>query len=437
MKYVISLLFTLCLLTGCLNDETPVSNTEPTVFSIPFEVTENLKEAGFSVLDALLCKYDAGTVFFEEETIYPDDFPDIFFAEYSPARLEAGNRDNAGVAAVMHVDLRHYDFSPAGRARFYFYNGEIIRSGYAPPGDEDAFVSLREKNLFEIKNPYPVEENRALGYPAPVIVPGAAVPGGLTAGHIKSGEDVIAAVKDETLYVYEYVPATGVLTVKNVFAHGGLFPVDFTFLPGGGFVVIMGAKDTDAGENDGYVKKIAEYISKKIVVLDRSLNIEFMDDIGEGYTAAAYFFGSVVLCRGNTLEFYDYAGGGLNKLSQAILPHWVESAESGVIAGEEEDLLVSDGRDLYLYRIENGIPGLVWRTRYGLAAVSRVIIRDLNGDGVSEIYATDGARSCLRYYLSDFGFKAETAYDAAGLYIFGPFGDNGEGWALIKDADGP
>jgi len=430
MEYVISLIFALCFLTGCVTGDPPVLNTDAPKVYVPAETTANLKETGFAVLDGLLWGYDTGSVFFEEETIVINGYADASNPENGAAPLETGYRVNA---AVMYVDLRHYDYSTAGKARFYFYNDEIVRSGYAPPGNEDAFVSLREKNLFEMKNPYDATENRAIKYPAPAVVSNGVFPGGAAAGHSKSSDGFIAVVDGEWLRFYEYVPAKGFITA-GAFTYGGLAPVDFAFMSGGKCAVILGAKDTDAGENDGYMRNTAELISKRIVILNKSLDVEYTGDMDEGFTAAATMDGSLVLCRGNALEFYNYTGGTLIKRSQAILPHWAESAVSGVVAGDIEDLLVSDGRDLYLYRIEGGIPELVWRTRYGLSTVGRAYLCDINGDGVSEIYVTDGTRTCLRYYLAEFGFKAETAHDAAGLYMFGQFGESG--WALIPNADG-
>jgi len=426
MRYInVLLIILLIFLAGCYAEPAPPSES-PAVFSITDE--DRTKYGGIvkDILDGFYWKYDFNSLYYEDENLNLGDRSDRTYLESERAAASIGldiSKGSGGNATVASLNIFHNDNEPAGAARFFFIRGKLFLAYYSPPGDDNARLGLGEKNIYLIKDPFAAYEDVSIPYPEPAALGEKDfASGGAPSVNNKTYGNTLATVAEDKIFFYEYSDSDGRFSLKKELSFGDRVPLDFALLAGGGCAALLGDRD---GGWDG----AKEYVSKCLNVYDEKLNLSFTEELGEGYTAAASYGGSLVLCRGSTVEFYTLRQSGLVKRSQAILQHWAASIEFADLAGGGvTDMIVTDGSDLYLYRLKAGdIPELVWRTRYGLAvSESRVSVCDLNGDGVNEIYLTDDSLTCIRYTLGLYGLRAEAAGEA-GVHIFFP---NENGWMI-------
>ena len=419
--FIIFLLFFSSCYTG---PELPAEN--PAALSYSSEDISRFTEIIKETLDGLYWKYDAGSMYFEDENLIFEGKNDDRLVEMEQAAASIGldmSRRRGEKAAVGSINLLHNNNEPAGRAKFFFSAGVLICAYYSPAGDDYARFGLRDKNAYLIPDPFRAYENETREYPRPVVM--NANDFGKTAPGVKNMAfgGLLASIKGESVIIHEY--KAGSFDLKRELTFGGLVPIDFAPLAGGGLAVLLGERG--AGDWDG----AKEFSSVKINIYDDKFSISSAAELGPDYTAVASSGASLLLANGRTYEFYDIKPDGLIKRSQAILTHWASRVKWAGLAGGGPEIIIADGVNIYIYRLNGFLPQLIWRSHAEPAfADFELTVFDLNGDGVSEIYLTDGSPVCTRYLLTRGGLRAETADDADGIDIIGA--DRGDGLIWIK-----
>jgi len=432
--FIISIIISLTVLTGCYVEPPPPSES-PVVFTITERDKIKLSAIIRETLDGYYWKYDFNSLFFEEEALTFDSRTSPKYLSMERAAASIGldfSKRSGGASIVAAINLLHNSNEPAGQARFYFSGGTLVCAYYTVPGAENVYYGLREKNIYIIDDPFAAYEDYSVPYPEPVVVNKYDFQKFSITENNKTRDNILASAADDKLFFYEYNDGGAIFTLKREVSFNGLIPMDFAFLPGGGCAVLLGDRNEDW---DG----AKDYSSKQLIVLNDEYSILYGVNLGNDYTAVAAYDNSLLLCRGKILEFYTVRRDSIAKRSQAMISHWANAVECTDLAnGGQIDIAATDGTDLYLYRLKDSdIPDLIWRTYSGTAfAYSRISVRDLNGDGVSEIYLTDPSLSFARYTLDINGLRADSAGEdaPAGIYIVGIL--TGGGYKMMVYEDG-
>ena len=408
-----AILFIIC---GCYHNPSPPSES-PAVFS---SVTADRGETNKIIaetLESLFWNYESNSIYYEAEILDFDDKSSRYAdmaraAESLGLNFKARRGDSLTVAGV---NLLHGSGEPAGQAKFYFKDGVLICAYYSPPGENLRF-SLRDKNIFLIPDPYAEYEDKSIPYPEPIPIGKKDFSAGGIAVKNKAYGKLLATAPpgENRLIIYEYAGGAPVFNFKKELNFGEMIPIDFIFYDSGKLAVLLG-EETAADSGSDIVS------SKQINFYDEYFNVLSSHISDPFYTAIAAYPGTIALFGGDTVEFYEFKQNKMTKRSRIILSHWAEAAEITSVSNDDNlDLIVADGSDLYVYRLNrNDMPELVWRTRRGANNSGCVInVCDLNGDGVNEIYITDQSLACVRYAADVSGFKAEHAGEL-GIYVFG------------------
>lgn len=398
MKKTIWLLLGVCLfcMTGCGGKETDQS------LSLSASEQEAYIKQIDGVMNEFYWSYDKDSLTFRSGEV-PQDSEES--ARIFNASQDAGYslKSESGSQSVMATaELLHYNGDVAGEVNCVFVNNEL--SGvYYLGGYDDRAYSLRERNPFLANGNFTAFENwTGINTDYRQLYGSLPEEGFVT----KSGSGVVASLKNGKVELY-HLSGKVLSRMRTLTPGGGLKAVSAVFVENGDedvlAVLLADVTEVDAEGAPAFKRseKVVFYDSAQKVVAEIPLE-------SEGCTALGSEDGKLFLFIDQGMETYEVSEGSWQRIKRESLRHRVTQCHITDLDGNgEQEYLLTDGMDLYLYHhLDTGLLKL-WSTHLGVESLYGALYSgDLNGDGVKEVYICDATGTAIRYILTERGLRS-------------------------------
>ena len=391
-----------------------VQETLSTEVSITVAQIDNANAIIQEVLDSHYWEYDASNLTFENDVITEKSNTDYekFLLSSSLSGYDfSGSEGQKSI--LVTVPLLHSNGNSAGNARFYFVKDTLVEAYYINTFEIPS--ALTEKNTFTremdfiedltLKKDFSTEDIEIFFDYANAVFDKhstrAITYSGDTITLLDFANNKFQLVKEHTYSDYIVIAAT--------------------FIDNSRIAVLIDGniEHTHLDETDD---KTEHNISLILTIYDEKLNPIAVEEMTSNHTALHFANNSLIVTRGQDLEFYEIEGDVISKTGQMLLGHWVSSMET-VTINTENALILTNGVDLFLYSIDSS--SLLWRTHFPMKSFSgSIYVADLNSDSVPEIYAHDQMGNTIKYYFTSTEIKPQSL-DYGYHYLVADFDNDG------------
>ncbi|MDO4531476.1 MAG: VCBS repeat-containing protein [Bacillota bacterium] len=421
MKKQIMVLLSLLLLTGCGSED-----AEEQGFHLTAQEQQSYTTAIDAVMEEFYWEYDRASLTFAS-AIVPEDTAEAERLFAASSACGYALQKKAGQEAVLaEAVLLHYNGDMAGTLQCWFTGGSLSGVAYNGGFDKAAY-SLTERNPFLADGNFTayeswagVAEGFATGY-------GELSPEGIySAGRDGEGKPLFATLEGGDAIIYRY---TDGLWAYRRFSYGtGLEATSVTFLEGADARLAVLVSSIE--ESDGLDAEKTYSRAERVMLYDERLQLAGEIPL-EGIlcTALGAEKEQLYLFADQDCDIYQKKEDSWERTGSRRLKHGVTAFHGTDLDGDGTgEYLMSDGRDLYLYRNTGGSFRMLWSTHLGVDNFYGPICSgDLNGDGVKEIYACDTTGTTIRYILTEKGLQTANEDIDYGQCIYpGDFDDNGK-----------
>ncbi len=397
VRKIIASAAALCfILSGCSEG---TDNTE-TVFSLTSEQQDTYSSLIEEELNSFYWLYDENSL-----SYYDGRVPD--YTEENRALFDASEksgydlRNYCGREAVVYsADLTHFNSEKAGIVYFYFIRNNIVGLFYNPAANPEKFLDLNTRNAFTPEADFIKYESESqyTGFT------GEALDGlneGFCSSYVYDGGSFIMEMTDSGINIYRY--RGGAIRRHRTISSSQLEymrPISSAFSPEGGIAVIVGEVINGSEGDDSQ-----RLSSRKVLFFDSSFNkLSFEIELVTGtYSCVSFAKGDLVLLNDKNTELYRNSEERYEKyFSYYTNIQATDFKEADIDKNGENEYIITDGKDIYIYKINDGSMECLWRTNVSADCYYGYIYTgDLNRDGVDEIYICDSTGTVIRYVLQE------------------------------------
>ena len=397
MKRRLLALLSLFLLTGC-------GGEEEQDFSLTAEEQQAYTKTIDDVMEEFYWDYDRASLTFGAAKVPENTEKNVRLFDAS-ADCEYNLKRKAGQDAVLaEANLLHYNGDGAGTLQCWFVGGNLAGVAYAG-GFDKGYYSLKERNPFLADGAFRAYETWT-GMPSAFSEgSGEFSPEGIySTGKDANGNTLAVSIRDGAAVVYRY--AGGLSRYRN-FSYGkGLEATSAAFLNGkDARLAVLVSSIEESGEDDAE-KTYSR--AERIMLYDEKLQVAGEIPLeGESCTAIGAEKNKLYLFIDKNMDIYEQKGDSWERTGSRKLKHPVTQFHAADLDGDgQKEYLMTDGKDLYLYRFNGGSFRKIWSTHLGVENFYGPITSgDLNGDGVKEIYTCDTTATTIRYILTEKGLR--------------------------------
>ena len=425
MKKILTLCI-LCLFMGGCSDA-PTAVQENTLALDTASIPKNTQTIE-NILSENVWNYDADSLTFGNDLILSgegENFAAICSASEAAGIDTTQLKKGAKQTMLATVGLLNSDMSDAGTAYFAFSGDELLCGYYMY---KNVCYDLTDKYPFEYASPFAATENKQV-----------------SRSFEKTEEDVIfdraeyicggeTALLSGSALVFYTDGERGFRRGDEIDFGDELMPVSAA--QGDGFICTLldsyEIADTDTSDYEVTEDEpnIVNQKSEKIVFVDKDGSYvlpEIPLDLSI-YTSVDVLGGKrIAAARNNVIDVFEYTDSW-EKAGRLSVDAAVEKMRVTDIDGDgNAEYIVSDGVNIYVYTGSDRLR-LAWRTKFSVSAINDFFVGDLNSDGVKEIYVNDSNGFVTRYVLSHGGFEVYGGGIAEGDNAYYAVGDaDGDG----------
>ena len=432
LKRVICAVFALSLvLSGCGSTE-----EEEYVFSLSKEQQENYAEMIENELNSFYWYYDDSSLAYYEAKV-PENSEE--HAQMFEASRSSGYdmEKYAGREAVVYTaDLNHINSQKAGIVYFYFVRNNIAGLFYSPSVNPGKYEGLNMRNVFTPSAGFEKTESDAQYGDEHSGRKISTLQEGFSSEYRTDNGSYLLEITESSVNIYRYsnrsLKRYKVISSASL---GGLTPISASFMPDGRVAVMAGTTVTsyEGAENE-------RVLSEKVLFFDSGFSKEQTEiELESGsYSCVAYAGDYLVLVNDKYIELYSYTEGGYKKSASFYANiQAVDFKEADIDNDGVKEYIVTDGKDLCMYRISDRGLKCIWRTNVSASCYYGYIYTgDLNGDGTDEIYISDSTGTAIRYVLGKDGLVTRNDDISYGQRIYaGDFDNNGSDDYIFYDGE--
>ncbi|HCT63980.1 MAG TPA: hypothetical protein DIC60_01690 [Lachnospiraceae bacterium] len=404
MKKMLLFLLLIFTFSGCVSN---ADEAEEIRFALNQTQQENYKTLIDNELKSFYWYYDEQSFAYFQSTV-PD------FADSTKAIFEASKENGCELekysgreAVVYTVDLMHFNKNKAGTAYFYFVKNSIVGMYYVSIDNTESAYDFKTRNVFSKGTQFANYETdkSVIEYKN---IKSANIPDGFMSETVDSaGDKQYINIVDGSLTVYEF-KNNRFSIMKNIRSWGlnGSKAMSATFYDGNKIAVLLGSQASSGEECDN-----GRLIAEKIVFLneDYSLTGEEMLLTNSAYSCVVADDDRLLLINDRNIEIYASENG-----KWVVKTSYYTNVQATAFLCDDLDgdgvkeYLLTDGKDLYLYR-KNGISlNCIWSTNISVESFYGYIYAgDTNNDHAKEIYVSDNTGTAIRYTISKNGLIAK------------------------------
>ena len=421
MKKQIVALLILLLLTGCGAQE-----AEEQSFHLTAQEQQSYTTAIEAVLEEYYWEYDRASLTFASAVV-PEGMAETNRLFAASAACGYMLEKQAGQEAVLaEAMLLHYNGDVAGTLQCWFtgntLSGVVYNGGY----DKESY-SLTERNPFFADGNFSAyEEWKGVPESFRTGTGEFSAEGVYSVGRDAEGRTLAASLQSGDVIVYRYRDG---LEPYRRFSYGtGLEATSVTFLESAD--ARMAVLVSSIEENDGFADEKTYSRAEQVMIYDAQMQLVGEIPLeGILYTAIGAETEQMYLFADQRCDIYRKKDDIWERIGSRRLKHGVTDFHGTDLDGDgTKEYLMSDGRDLYLYRNAGGSFRKLWSTHLGVDNFYGPISSgDLNGDGVKEIYVCDTTGTTIRYILTEKGLQTANEDIGYGQCIYPcDFDDNGK-----------
>ena len=420
------------LFSGCGS-----SNDEEDTFSLSQSQQEKYEGIIEDELNSFYWHYDSSSLAYYEAKV-PENTEDN--AALFEASEESGfnMKSYAGRNAVCYTaNLTHINSENAGLVYFYFVRNNIVGLFYSPAAYPSEYVGLNIRNVFTpyagIKKAESDTEYSADNYNGKKL---NVLSEGFSSQYKIEKGSLFTEVTSNNVNIYRY--SNGSIRKYAALSSSqleGLRPISASFTPDGGVAVIVGT--ATEGNDEAETERV---FSEKVLFFNDSFSkLPYsMDLSGGSYSCVSTAGDSVVLINDKTTEFYTYENSGYNKTASYYTNiQATDFKEADIDNDGVKEYIITDGKDLYIYRINDKSISCVWRTNASADCYYGYIYTgDLNDDGADEIYICDVTGTVIRYVIGKYGLVSRNEDISYSQRIYaGDFDNDGRDDYIFFDGE--
>ncbi|MEA5084036.1 MAG: DUF4830 domain-containing protein [Lachnospiraceae bacterium] len=404
MKKIFLLLVLIFIFSGCSSNS---GEEEEKRFTLNQTQQENYKALIDEELRSFYWYYDEQSIAYFQSTVpVVEDSTKSIFEASKENGYDLEKYSGRG-AVVYTVDLMHFNKNKAGTAYFYFVKNSIVGTYYVGIENTESAYGFKSRNVFADGTQFSNYEtdNESMEYKN---ISSANIPDGFMSESLDdAGNKQYLNIVDGTLLVYKFKNDRFSL-VKDISYWGGngRKAMSATFYDGNKIVVLLGVEACDGDEcNDG------RFMAEKLVFLNEyySLTNQEMALTNSAYSCVASVEGELILINDKNTEIYSSEEGTWKGKTSYYTNVQATAFLCDDLDGDGvKEYLLTDGKDLYMYR-KNGISlNCIWRTNISVESFYGYIYAgDTNNDGAKEVYICDNTGTSIRYTLAPSGLAAK------------------------------
>lgn len=396
MKKIFLLLLLIFTFSGCALN---ANAGEETRFTLSQTQQENYKNLIDGELKSFYWYYDKQSLAYFQDTV-----PTV--GETTKAIFDA-SKDNgydlekySGRSAVVYtVDLTHFNKNKAGTAYFYFVKNAIVGTYYVSNDNTESAYNFTTRNVFaegtqfaNYETEQPMMEYKSIN--------SAVIPDGFMSESLDdAGNKQYLNIVDGALNVYRFKNNKFSL-MKNIsyWGQSDKKAMSATFYDGNKIAVLLG---TETGGDEQFEGR---HVAEKIVFLNEYCTFtgEEMVLTNNTYSCISSIENKLILINDKNIEVYIQKDGSWESETSYYTNVQVTAFLSDDLDGDGiMEYLLTDEKDLYLYRKDDINLNCVWRTNISAESFYGYIYAgDTNNDGAKEIYICDNTGTSIRYTLS-------------------------------------
>lgn len=404
MKKIFLLLVLIFIFSGCSSNS---GEEEEKRFTLNQTQQENYKALIDEELRSFYWYYDEQSIAYFQSTVpVVDDSTKSIFEASKENGYDLEKYSGRG-AVVYTVDLMHFNKNKAGTAYFYFVKNSIVGTYYVGIENTESAYGFKSRNVFADGTHFSNYEtdNESMEYKN---ISSANIPDGFMSESLDdAGNKQYLNIVDGTLLVYKFKNDRFSL-VKNISYWGGSGrkAMSATFYDGNKIAVLLGVEAGGGDECDD-----GRLMSEKLVFLNEyySLTNQEMALTNSAYSCVASVEGELILINDKNTEIYSSEDGTWKGKTSYYTNVQATAFLCDDLDGDGvKEYLLTDGKDLYMYR-KNGISlNCIWRTNISVESFYGYIYAgDTNNDGAKEVYICDNTGTSIRYTLAPSGLAAK------------------------------
>lgn len=431
-RFVCMFLAASLLLSGCGG-----ANDEEDTFSLSKSQQEKYAGIIEDELNSFYWHYDSSSLAYYEAKV-PDDTDDN--AQLFKASEESGfnMKSYAGKNAVCYTaNLTHINSENAGLVYFYFVRNSIVGLFYSPAAYPSKYVGLNIRNVFTpyagIKKNESDKEYLSDNYSGKKL---NVLSEGFSSQYKTENGSLFAEIASTSVNIYRYsrgnIKKYAVLSSSQL---ESLRPISVSFTPDGGVAVIVGT--ATEGNDEMETERI---FSEKVLFFNNSFSKQnYSIDLSNGsYSCVSTAGDRLVLINDKTTEFYENNNGNYVKTASYYTNiQATDFKEADIDKDGVNEYIITDGKDLYIYRINDKSVSCIWRTNVSADCYYGYIYTgDLNDDGTDEIYICDSTGTIIRYVIGKDGLISRNEDIAYSQRIYaGDFDNDGRDDYIFFDGE--
>lgn len=400
IKKILILLILCIAFSGC---SASAPDTSAETFAISKQQQEKYTGIIEKTLNSFYWHYDSSTLAYYEGKV--PEKTDQNEQIYKASEDDGYKMDKySGKDAVVYTaTLNHYNSEKAGIVYFYFVKNNIVSLYYTPEADKSIQCGLNERNIFKQGTKFKAyESDKAEGEFKNKNI--NVLSDGFCSYYKDDAASYVLSISENSINVYKYIGENFSRYRSINIASYGLKPISAAFLNDGKIAVLAGNEVVNDNEEEGSPQRLA---SKKVMFFDME-NGKMGDEIeltGDTYSCVAAISDGLVLSNDKDFEVYNDVNGVWTKIKEyyeGIQAN--DMKETDLDNSGTNELVVTDGKDLYVFEETDNNLQCIWRTNISVDSFSGYIYpADLNNDGVKEIYICDNTGTVIRYVLNKKG----------------------------------
>ncbi|MGE4213413.1 MAG: FG-GAP repeat domain-containing protein [Anaerotignaceae bacterium] len=404
MKKIFLLLLLIFTFSGCASNS---NEEEETRFTLNQTQQENYKTLIDEELNSFYWYYDEQSLAYFQSTVpVVGDATKLIFEASKENGYDLEKYSGRG-AVVYTVDLMHFNKNKAGTAYFYFVKNSIVGTYYVGIDNADSAYGFKTRNVFSEDTQFVNYETDKPDMEYKSINAGNIPDGFMSETIDDAGNKQYLNIVDGALLVYKFKNDRFSL-VKNISYWGGngRKAMSATFYDGNKIAVLLGSQAASGEECDG-----GRLMSEKLVFLneDYSLTGEEMVLTNSAYSCVVSVEDRLILINDKNIEVYASEDGEWKSKTSYYTNVQATAFLCEDLDGDGiKEYLLTDGKDLYMYR-KNGISlHCIWRTNISVESFYGYIYAgDTNNDDSKEIYICDNTGTAIRYTVATNGLVAK------------------------------
>jgi len=408
---ILVLILILMSVAGCAEEPEELKAESTTVFTVTQKEQTQFIEAFEECLNNYVWKYSNEDIVYSQKIFEKGEHFDKILQASAEIGLDLSSYANKTLTEVK-THLQYFNSETAGTAYFYFDNQKLAGAYYSALYDDNTVFSFKDRNIFltdvafdkyedlTISAEFSQQENKIL------------LNGFSAIGKDSSNTTIAAFIDGYKIEFYKYGKNGFSYNRSLSFSNTGLFPSDIIFFNQDNrlqFAVMLSQSITDELHEE------ATLLSEKIVFYNEYFAKSYEDIILESknYRTMGFADGDFILFQGNNFEAYSKENNVWKKYSKIALEGEVESFCASDLDNDGiTEYIMSDGKDLYVYRKEGKLIENIWKTHISAESLmGDIFTADLNNDGVKEIYTNDITGTTVKYILTPKGFISQGSYE--------------------------